>query len=297
MPGSKLFQRNRALGHVCNQLSAVIRFAKNRFDNVIVTSVGRTFHVYSSNHFRLICVSGLHPQDITALASDAKFVYTASGTKIYAWRGGNVARHTFDGHLSKVHTLLPFGNAHLISIDANSLLKVWNVLEADEVAEISFSNDEFHITTICHPPTYLNKILLGSRQGRLQLWNIKECKLVYTFQQFNEKINVIEVAPAIDVVAIGFANGDIVLLNLKFDKILMQFKQDWGPVTTISFRTDGQPLMATGSSNGHVVIWNLEERNIHSQFIAHSASLASTVYLPNEPLLFTSSSDNSIKLW
>lgn len=297
MPGSKLFQSGRALGHVCNQLPAVIRYAKNRFDNVIVTSVGRTFHVYSSEHFRLICVSGLHPEDITALAADAKFVYSAAGKTVYAWRGGHKAIHTLEGHENKVHTLLPFGIEHLISIDADSLLKVWNVFSEEEVAEIAFSNGEFQITAVCHPPTYLNKILLGSRQGVLQLWNIKECKLVYTFQKFEEKINIIEAAPAIDVVAIGFADGAIVLLNLKFDKFVMQFKQDWGPVTSISFRTDGQPLMATGSTNGHVVIWNLEEQNIHSQFIAHSSSLASTAYFPNEPLLFTSSPDNSIKLW
>lgn len=297
MPGSKLFQRNRALGHVCNQLPAVIRFAKNRFDNVIVTSVGRTFHVYSSNHFRLICVSGLHPEDISALAADARFVYTAAGNKIYTWRGGHITKHIFDGHESKVHLLLPFGGSHLVSIDTNSLLKVWNVDDEEEAAEIAFSNQELHISAICHPPTYLNKILLGSRQGILQLWNIKECKLVYTFQKFEDKINVIEAAPALDVVAVGCADGAIVLLNLKFDKIVMQFKQDWGPVTSISFRTDGQPLMATGSTNGHVVLWNLEERNIQGQFSAHSASLASTAYLPNEPLLFTSSPDNAIKLW
>ena len=31
---------------------------------------------------------------------------------------------------------------------------------------------------MAHPSTYLNKILLGSRQGQLQLWNIRTCKLV-----------------------------------------------------------------------------------------------------------------------
>ena len=40
-----------------------------------------------------------------------------------------------------------------------------------------------------------------------------------------------------DVVAIGLADGRIVLHNLRFDETLMTFTQDWGPVTAISFRT------------------------------------------------------------
>ena len=42
---------------------------------------------------------------------------------------------------------------------------------------------------------------------------------------------------AVDVVGIGLENGNVLLHNLKFNETLMQFQQDWGPVTAISFRT------------------------------------------------------------
>jgi len=32
---------------------------------------------------------------------------------------------------------------------------------------------EFLITSVVHPSTYLNKILIGSQQGTLHLWNLK----------------------------------------------------------------------------------------------------------------------------
>lgn len=297
MPGSKLFQQNRALGHVCNHLPATIRFIKHRNDNVIVTSVGRVYHVYSANHFRLICVSDSHVEEISALSSDTRYVYTAAGSEVFVWHSGHVVKTLIEEGGAKVHLLLPFGNFHLISIDANSLVRIWNIAEETKFAEIPFNNNEFEITAICHPLTYLNKVLIGSRQGSLQLWNIKEAKLVYTFQKFESKISILESGPAIDIVAVGLVDGTVAILNLKFDKIVMQFKQDWGPVTSISFRTDGQPLMTTGSTNGQIVVWNLEERVVHSQFTAHSGTIASAVFLPNEPLLFTSSHDNSIKLW
>ena len=43
----------------------------------------------------------------------------------------------------------------------------------DLYSEISFCGDVFGISSMVHPSTYLNKILLGSSQGSLQLWNIR----------------------------------------------------------------------------------------------------------------------------
>ena len=44
-------------------------------------------------------------------------------------------------------------------------------------------------------------------------------------------------APAKDVVVVGLENGGIVLHNIRVDESCMKFQQDWGPVTTASFRT------------------------------------------------------------
>ena len=46
-------------------------------------------------------------------------------------------------------------------------------IAAELYGEIQFNVDSFRITAIMHPATYLNKILLGSQQGSLQLWNIR----------------------------------------------------------------------------------------------------------------------------
>lgn len=39
-------------------------------------------------------------------------------------------------------------------------------------ATIQFDSD-FTATTMLHPSTYLNKVLVGSSQGCMQLWNVK----------------------------------------------------------------------------------------------------------------------------
>jgi hypothetical protein len=58
--------------------------------------------------------------------------------------------------------MLPFGD-HLIVVDESSRLTVVDVENGEHYAEIHLGR-EFETTGICHPSTYLNKILLASKQ-------------------------------------------------------------------------------------------------------------------------------------
>ncbi|XP_050328078.1 WD repeat-containing protein 36 [Bactrocera neohumeralis] len=293
---SVIFRRNRALGYVSNSVPAAIRYVRRRKDTLITTCIGRSFQVYTASHFRLLHVGPVHPDEITALAMDRIHTYTASNRCIYAWRAGKHQRHVFRGHTGNVHLLLPFA-AHLIAVDEANVLRVWDIAKEEVYLELQFNADEFLITALAHPPAYLNKIVLGSQQGMLKIWNIKENRLVFTFAGTGSRVTCIQPSPALDVVAVGHQDGTIVLLNLKFDEVLMKFKQDWGQVSQISFRTDGPPIMVTACSNGHVAFWNLEDRKIAGQLQAHEDSVATAICFNNEPLLFTTSPDNSMKLW
>lgn len=293
---SRIFQQNRALGYVSNQVPATVRYISGRKENLVSTCVGRSFQTFGCSHFRLLTVSGLHPEDITCLASDKFLIFSAWGTTIYGWRRGNEIKFKYIGHTSRVTHLLPFG-PHLISVDENCMLKVWDRKRESLYLEIPFQKESFKITAIMHPQTYVNKVLIGSEQGGLQLWNIRHGKLIHSFKIFDSKITVLEQAPAIDVAAIGLSNGKIVLLNLKADRIVMEFSQEYGMVTGISFRTDGPSTMATSSTNGQIAFWNLDEKKIESTLLAHHDSVCTLKFLPNEPLLLTTSVDNSLKLW
>lgn len=297
MVHSKIFLRNRALGYVSNQIPLVTRYIHRRKENLIVTCVGNAFHTYGCTHFTLLSVSGTHPGEITCLAGDSFHIYTACENEIYAWRRGTELKHTYKGHQCTVHTLFPFG-PHLISVDEDSNVKVWDIKSEELALELTFSDKLFKITTLMHPNTYMNKVLFGSEQGELQLWNLKVVKSIYTFKGWNTPVTVLEQAPAVDVVAVGLSDGRIILHNLKFDESLFELVQDWGSVISISFRTDEYPIMATGSLDGHILFWNLEQQKIESQLHkAHFGAVTGLKYLPNEPLLVSSSPDNSLKLW
>lgn len=56
--------------------------------------------------------------------------------------------------------------------------------------------------------------------------------------------------------------------------------------------------MASGSTVGHIVLWDLEEKRVYTQILdAHCGPVSTARFLPNEPLLISSSQDNSLKMW
>ncbi len=107
----------------------------------------------------------------------------------------------YHGHRQEVRLLLPLGD-QLISADSGGDVIVWDVQEGGEEAalqsfspaslfqqfcypsclalslsdiylRLQFDPATFNVSAMMHPSTYLNKVLLGSSQGALQLWNIK----------------------------------------------------------------------------------------------------------------------------
>ncbi|KAK2156514.1 hypothetical protein LSH36_211g01051 [Paralvinella palmiformis] len=261
---SHIFTGFRALGFISNHVPLCVRYNQQHKENYVVTCVGKAFHIYNCSRLGLVSVSDVHPEPITCTAVDGIYVYTAYNDVIQAFTRGRKVKHTYRGHENNIRLMMPFGH-HLISVDEASCVKVWDINSEEVFLDLQFDNTSFEITTMVHPNTYLNKVLFGSSQGTLQLWNLLKNKQLYNFTGWNLAVTTLEQAPAIDVIAVGLADGRVVLHNIRYDETLITFTQDWGPVTAISFRTDGYPIMVTGSTLGHIAVWNLEEKRLQSQ--------------------------------
>jgi U3 small nucleolar RNA-associated protein 21 len=127
---------------------------------------------------------------------------------------------------------------------------------------------KFTATSILHPATYLNKVLVSSSQGNLQLWNIRSQSvflseytviiLNLTFRTCIHKfspsrlvsapnapetsdvpscaITALTQSPAIDVVGIGFTSGEISVYDVRADERLMRMFMEGG-VRSLGFRS------------------------------------------------------------
>ena len=61
---------------------------------------------------------------------------------------------------------------------------------------------------------------------------------------------------------------------------------------------DGVSTLASGSAIGHIAVWNLDERRLQAVLHdAHSGPVPGLRFLPQQPLMITSSPDNSLKVF
>ena len=143
-------------------------------------------------------------------------------------------------HSAKVKSLMVFGD-YVISVDVDGNLFIWDFKGADEsnapVGHILLGG-KFLPTCMMHPDTYLNKVLIGSQEGGLQLWNVSTKKMLYEFKGWGSSVTSCVSSPALDVVAIGCADGKIHVHNIRYDEEVVTFVHSMrGAVTSLSFST------------------------------------------------------------
>ncbi|XP_026212164.1 WD repeat-containing protein 36 [Anabas testudineus] len=295
--GSSLFSGFRVLGLYSNHVPHAVRYHKKHREFYLVTAVGKSFHTYNVNRLGIVAISNSLPDDITCVAADRMLVFAASGRLVCAFARNKEVVMRYHGHQQEVRLLLSLGD-QLISADSGGDVIVWDVQGGDMYLRLQFDPNTFDLSAMMHPSTYLNKVLLGSSQGALQLWNIKTSKLLFTFPGWSAGVTALQQSPAVDVVGIGTAAGHIIIHNIRLDETLMSFTQDWGPISSLAFRTDGPPIVACGSPQGHIAFWDLERRQlVAQQRHAHSTAIAAATFLHGEPLLVTNGADNAIKVW
>ncbi|KAI9217058.1 WD40-repeat-containing domain protein, partial [Blastocladiella britannica] len=232
-PPSSVFAPFRAMGTVCNDVPFDIQaLGSNHF---MTTAVGNAFHVYNVDKFRLMIASGQTPEPITALGSFRETTYAACRNVVHTFaRGklvGALASPDIDG---AIFQLLVLGTVVLALSDDNRLT-VWDAKSGEVTASLDFG-PTFTASCFMHPHTYLNKVVIGSSQGSMQLWNVSSSKLIYEFAAVGSPVCTLAQSPVVDVVAIGLVDGHIHLHNLRLDERIASFHQD-SRVTAISFRT------------------------------------------------------------
>ena len=109
--------------------------------------------------------------------------------------------------------------------------------------EIEFEPD-FTATHVLHPATYINKVVIGSAQGGLQLWNTRTRTCIHKFAATNiagstttSAVTCLAQSPAIDVLGVGFASGEVSLYEIRSDERLMRVFVREGGVRALAFRS------------------------------------------------------------
>jgi U3 small nucleolar RNA-associated protein 21 len=359
----RLFQPFRALGLVTDDVPFVLLVRHGGRDAVkpdihIFTCIGNSWMMWNADRMTLLFVGEPVEDDIRSLlimsgSSGKDTVLAATGSKIHCFiRGKLVNTMNTEEEQETINTNHSSCQlSHLLSVGDNVMalskqedrLYVWSFAQKSLLRKIDLgrpivgTNDTFHASAILHPSTYIDKVLLGSDNGHLQLYNFRTSTLLHTFTRSSlleymdieealidpeESFAIVDLVqtPAIDIVAIVFEAGYILLLDIRYDEPILYARAARGNVSqgkilgksSVSFRTDGMAYtMAVGTRLGDIILFDLENslapapgakkarpaQLAHTIRTAHTGSVSSVQFLQGQPLLISNGSDNAIRQW
>ncbi|KIK30971.1 hypothetical protein PISMIDRAFT_127201 [Pisolithus microcarpus 441] len=310
----RLFAPFRALGLITNEIPFCMqtRSHKGATDGPrvhILTCLGKSWALWEGGKMTLLFVGPEVQDPISCVAMDGDAVWCASGLHAIKYiRGKEVLRVT-NPLGSALSSLILFGS-HLLALTGDGTrMLIWDVSGPSLFATIHFDIG-FTAARMLHPATYLNKVLVASREGQMQLWNIRTQTCIHTISTsklltvsssspLSSPIVALAQSPAIDVVGVGSMSGEISVYDIRADERLMRMYMEGGGVRALCFRSDGNPVLASVSSLGHLALWDLNSggRLLHLVRGAHDGGITSAEWVPGQPVLITSGEDNSVKQW
>ncbi|KAK1216377.1 rRNA-processing protein utp21 [Marasmius sp. AFHP31] len=307
---SRLFIPFRALGLVTNHVPFVLqtRSHKGATDGPrihILTCLGKSWALWNGAKMDLLFVGPEVSEQISCLTMDGDAVWAATGCRVVKYLRGKETLRVSNPVETTLSFITIFGSRLLALTESGDRLLCWDTSDGSFQNQIQFDNG-FTATSILHPATYLNKILVSSSEGDLQLWNIQSQSCIHKFpasrlvsSTSTSAITAMTQSPAIDVVGIGFTSGEISVYDVRADERLMRIFMTGGGIRSLSFRSDGEPILASASSLGHIAIWDLNAggRLLHMVHGAHDTAISALDWVPGQPILISSGEDNSVKQW
>lgn len=300
---SKVFAPFRVIGNVSNGTPFAVGTLGATF--YIVTSVGKSFQIYDASNLHLLFVSEAEVESpIVAFATHFHYIFVAYHNKVGIYKRGRQEHLITLETNATIKDICVFGEFLSVATDNNEIHVFKKANPKDKYPSVFYTKlsvpilENNDIIKIVHLPTYMNKIIIVTK-SLLYLFNIRTGKLVYESNEFANQITCAEPAPALDILALGTAEGDIILFNMKKGKTIRTIKISNLRVSTLSFRTDGEPHLCIGSTNGDIIFYDLNRRSrIHIMKSIHKEAfggITNAAFLNGQPIVVTSGGDNQLK--
>lgn len=299
-------------------------------EHFVTVATGNGFQVYDCDSLRLSFLSPTLSERVRGLLTIGETTITALRKDIVVWNKmeeiGRLVPGTGDSSDSggatpaRAHTLMcNMGGQFLVSSDGLGVY-CWDLSKFALDRTLTLPAHCGKPTALCTVPTYLNKVLVGTDRGHLLLFNVVTGKLVHEFKTpvavdhargaggaasghrgagaGSAAVTALAACPTVlDVVAVGFSSGAVLLLHAKQDKQLSCFFQDFGAVLSLSFRSDAgasAQLMSCGRAG--FALWDLERRSLHHVESVSEFRVTQAIFLAGQPFLLLQG-ENALQMY
>ncbi|GAB4580355.1 MAG: hypothetical protein Fur0022_30950 [Anaerolineales bacterium] len=203
--------------------------------------------------------------------------------------------YTFIGHGEQVHSVsfAPNGKV-LASGSSDGTVILW---DTNPEQLFNFSGDHGRVNAVDFSAQG-NLLASAAEDGTITLWNVNTGVVSDTLTGPAEALSVAFSPVENAILAAGFANGDILLWNLKNPgEAPRSFSDHTDAVYALAFSTDGS-LLASGSADTLVILWDIANPETAPRPLqGHDSTVYSLAFSPDGTRLASGSQGGNVLLW
>ncbi|KAF7683198.1 U3 small nucleolar RNA-associated protein 21 like protein [Astathelohania contejeani] len=207
-----LFSHIRTLNQVASNKPFLIASRNNK--HYITTLTNVSYKVYDCTRLNTIFEGPLLEGEPSCLYQRGDNIYISTDSTLFICNRSVIIQSYEIGGINQI-----LGLGEVIIILLSGEIRVYE----QDMTNYTTMNIKEEVNVIFHPATYCNKILIGTSNGDLIIYNVVKNKEIFRFEKLGSAITAISGAPVLDVVGVGFACGDVVILNLRSGKRLLEF--------------------------------------------------------------------------
>jgi len=140
------------------------------------------------------------------------------------------------------------------------------------------------------------RIVSGSSNGFVNVWDASNGKLIITFHTQNDDVNSVSFSPDGKQIASGSEDGVICFFNVTDLSFKRSINANSGSVKSLAYSPNNK-LIAFGSKDNSIRIWDLEFYEEKLCIKGHSGIVEHVTFSPDGKYLLSASLDETIKLW
>ncbi|OKH30659.1 hypothetical protein NIES2119_30500 [[Phormidium ambiguum] IAM M-71] len=211
-------------------------------------------------------------------------------------------KNTFQAGNSTVNSLAfsPDGNTVIAGVSVGQLY-FWSLQNQPSFPLLPTDNpllrtNKSTINSVAFHPTSSQIIAVGTNDGTLRIWNLKQ-RTVQNLGTGQKNVNSVVFSPNGNLIATGGNDGRILLWNTRgepFGKPIVTGKIS---INSVAFDSKGEKIVA-GSNNGNVSIWDFQSKRIGVPFSAHPKGSINVVsFTPDGRYIVTGGKDGKVSIW
>jgi WD40 repeat protein len=140
------------------------------------------------------------------------------------------------------------------------------------------------------------KLLSGSSDNTLRLWDIKNEKCLLTLDGHTNWVTSVAYSPDGTKLLSGSSDNTLRLWDAENGKCLYIFHHHSDRVNSVAFSPDGQKFLS-GSLDSTLCLWNITNKKLSTIFKGHGSHVRTIAYSQDGQKILSGSSDKTLRLW